>query len=105
MQPDDVPQIAAKLKIEEKKLKEALSSMTKSRRIIKVREDYYIHPEILENAKDTVVKFFERKPVLTPQDARDILGLSRKFMISLLEYLDGIKFTICVQEGRKLRKQ
>jgi selenocysteine-specific elongation factor len=40
---------------------------------------------------------------MTPSDFKATLNLSRKYMIPLLEYLDGIKFTIRVGDKRVLR--
>jgi selenocysteine-specific elongation factor len=45
--------------------------------------------------------YLETHAVLTPGDVRDRFGLSRKYAIPLLEYLDGIKVTIRTPEGRK----
>ncbi|HBH86660.1 MAG TPA: hypothetical protein DDY17_03520 [Syntrophaceae bacterium] len=33
-----------------------------------------------------------------------MLGLSRKYIMPLLEYLDSIKMTVRTPEGRRLRK-
>jgi selenocysteine-specific elongation factor len=49
--------------------------------------------------------YFEKNDILTPQDLRGLLGLSRKYSIPLLEYLDYRKLTIRTSEGRKLWKE
>ena len=41
---------------------------------------------------------------ITPNEFREITGLSRKFMIPLLEYFDSTKLTIRVGDKRVLRK-
>jgi len=102
--PDDVEVIAERLKIDVKKLKEALSSLVRQGRMQKINDNYFITKDVLETAKAKLTDFFAKKPLLTPQDMRELFGMSRKYMIPFLEYLDSIKFTIRVSEGRKLRK-
>jgi len=88
--------------LEKKKFMDALDSLTRSGRLIRVSADQYLHPEHLERAQAALRGFFENHPVLTPADVRDLFGLSRKYVIPLMEYLDGIKFTARTPEGRKL---
>ncbi|GAB4431880.1 MAG: selenocysteine-specific translation elongation factor [bacterium] len=101
-EPPDV--IAKNLKMDIKKLKEALATLVKQGRLQKVSENYFISTETLESVKLKLLDFFSKKSVLTPQDMRDLFGISRKYIIPFLEFLDSIKFTIRVAEGRKLRK-
>ncbi len=102
--PDDLEVIAEKLKVDVKKLKEALVSLVRQGKIVKINESYFITKDVLESTKVRLIDFFSKKPFLTPQDVRELFGMSRKYIIPFLEYLDSVKFTIRVQEGRKLRK-
>ncbi|MCK9391852.1 MAG: selenocysteine-specific translation elongation factor [Syntrophales bacterium] len=102
LQPEAPTAGAKKLNLEKKKFMDVLDSLTRSGRLIRVNADQYLHPEHLERARAALKGFFENHAVLTPADARDLLGVSRKYLIPLMEYLDGIKFTARTPEGRKL---
>ncbi len=104
LQPEEnIAEIARLLNEKENTLKDAISSMVKKGILVKIKEGYVIHQKSLEKLKSAILDHFSRKDILTPQDMREIFNLSRKYIIPLLEYLDSIKFTIRVQDGRKLR--
>ncbi|MCK9391846.1 MAG: SelB C-terminal domain-containing protein [Syntrophales bacterium] len=102
LQPEAPTAGAKTLNLEKKKFMDALDSLTRSGRLILVSTDQYLHPEHVERVRATLKVFFENHAVLTPADTRDLLGVSRKYFIPLMEYLDGIKFTARTPDGRKL---
>lgn len=104
LSPEDLETVAKLLNFDLKKLKEAIFTLIKQGRMQKISENYFITTNTLQVTKSKLVDFFSKKPILTPQDMRDLFGISRKYIIPLLEFLDSIKFTIRVTEGRKLRK-
>lgn len=105
LQTEEPSKLAEILKIEEKKIKDMLSTLVKNGKVFKIKDNYYLHKDIFENFKERILEFFKSKDILTPQDVRDMFNVSRKYMIPLLEYLDSIKITIRVPEGRRLRKK
>ncbi len=96
--------VAKELKFDIKKVKEALGTLVKQGKMHKINDEYYITSDVFSSAISKLTEFFTKKAVLTPQDVRDLFGISRKYIIPFLEYLDSVKFTIRVPEGRKLRK-
>lgn len=105
LQTEEPSELAKNLKMEEKKIKDMLATLAKNGKVIKIKDNYYLHKEIFDNFKEKILDFFKNKDILTPQDVRDMFNISRKYMIPLLEYLDSIKTTIRVPEGRRLRKK
>lgn len=104
LQPEDnFAEIAKKINEKESAVRDAISTLTKRGLLLKVKDSFYIHPKILEEMKRKILDHFSKKDLLTPQDMKELFNLSRKYTIPLLEYLDLVKFTIRVQEGRKLR--
>ncbi len=104
LQPEEnVSEISKILNEKENTVKDAINSMVRKGILIRIKEGYFIHHKYLESVKSAIIKHFSKKDLLTPQDMRDIFNISRKYIIPLLEYLDSIKFTIRVQDGRKLR--
>jgi selenocysteine-specific elongation factor len=63
----------------------------------------YFSSARIEELKRTVKDALGQKKEMLPADFKAVLGLSRKYMIPLLEYLDEIKLTIRTGDKRILR--
>lgn len=73
--------------------------------MIKVKEELYYHHKPLEELKQQLVDFLlHHEEISTPQ-FKDMTGVSRKYVIPLLEYFDTAQLTIRVGDLRKLRKR
>jgi len=72
-------------------------------RIIRIKEDMYFAASALAALKARVQDYFAANRELGPQEFRELTGLSRKFAIPLLEYLDKERVTIRVGDKRVLR--
>jgi selenocysteine-specific elongation factor len=55
-------------------------------------------------AQSKLQQWFQENSDITVAQFRDLVGTSRKIAISLLEYLDRIKFTVRVGDKRTLWK-
>jgi selenocysteine-specific elongation factor len=51
-----------------------------------------------------VVAFLREHEAITPQEMKDLLGISRKYAIPLLEYLDAQRVTVRRGDRRVLRE-
>jgi selenocysteine-specific elongation factor len=72
--------------------------------LVRLREDLYFHHSVLDRIKDMVTRFIKEHGELGINEFRDLAGgLSRKYMIPLLEYLDNQRVTIRIGDKRKLR--
>jgi selenocysteine-specific elongation factor len=72
--------------------------------LVRLKEDLYFHHSILDRIKDMVIRFIKEHGDLGINEFRDLAGgLSRKYMIPLLEYLDNQRTTIRIGDKRKLR--
>ncbi len=67
--------------------------------IVNIDEDLFFHRNALASAKELISGYIESKGSITPGQARDLLGSSRKFVIPLLEYFDAQGIT--VRNGNK----
>jgi len=73
--------------------------------LVRLSEKLYFHREVLERAKQLVLKHFRTHSELSVADFRRLTGgASRKYLIPLLEYLDREKITLRVGDKRVLRK-
>ena len=71
---------------------------------MRVREGLYFHTEPLQDAVGRVTAFLHEHQAITPQEIKDLLGISRKYAIPLLEWLDTQRLTVRVGDKRVLRE-
>jgi selenocysteine-specific elongation factor len=72
--------------------------------LIILKDNVIFHRDNLKNISDKVIAFLKNKGEINIADFKEISGgLSRKYMIPILEYLDNQKVTIRVGDIRKLR--
>jgi selenocysteine-specific elongation factor len=74
------------------------------RRLVRIREGLYFHAEPLQAAVGRVLTFLRERHEITPQEIKDLLGISRKYAIPLLEWLDAQRLTVRVGDRRVLRE-
>jgi selenocysteine-specific elongation factor len=73
-----------------------------SGRVEAVERDRYYTREALEQFTD-VLKDLGEKGAIIPAQVRDRLGISRKYLIPLLEWADGQGITVREGDGRRLK--
>jgi selenocysteine-specific elongation factor len=70
---------------------------------VRLKENVIFHRANLEKAESLLVQYLRDHREITPIEFKDLLGVSRKFAIPLLEYFDGQKVTIRIGDKRVLR--
>jgi selenocysteine-specific elongation factor len=88
----------------EKELADHLNLLIREGKTVKVKSDLYYAAEPLASVQEKLVAFLKEHGAITPAEFREMTGLSRKFMIPLLEYFDQQKLTIRIGDQRRLRK-
>jgi selenocysteine-specific elongation factor len=73
-------------------------------RAAKVKGDIFYAPGALAEIREKLTAYLKEKGEITPPEFREITGLSRKFMIPLLEFFDQEKLTIRMGDKRVLRR-
>ncbi len=73
--------------------------------LIRVDEGLNFHREVLSKLREDYRKMLIEKGEATPASFRELTGLSRKFIIPLMEYFDMTKLTIRVGDKRVLREK
>lgn len=82
---------------------EAFDSLVTSGGIVRIGDDAYLREQI-DRAKAMLVELLRRGDGATMAQVRDALGTSRKYALPLMEYFDGIGFTLRDGDLRRLRK-
>ncbi|MBU5638753.1 selenocysteine-specific translation elongation factor [Geomonas sp. Red69] len=88
----------------EKQVLDHANMMFREGRVAKIKGDIFYAPGAVNELRDKLVAHLKEKGEITPPEFRDLTGLSRKFMIPLLEYFDQEKLTIRMGDKRVLRK-
>ena len=77
--------------------------LVEGKRLVRVKESLFFHTDALEAIQDKLVALLRERKEIGPADIKDLLGISRKYAIPLLEYFDGRRVTQRVGERRVLR--
>lgn len=104
-EPPGIKELAALVGSDEKHVLENLNLLAREGRVMKVKADVFYSPQPLQALQEKLVAYLGEKVEITPPQFRELTGLSRKFMIPLLEYFDQIKVTLRVGDKRVLRKR
>jgi selenocysteine-specific elongation factor len=62
--------------------------------VVRLDDQIWMHRDAVEAGKQTALKLFTRAPAFSTMEFRDALGVSRKFAVPLVDYLDKIRFTV-----------
>lgn len=62
--------------------------------LVRLDDRVWMHRDAVEAGKQTALKLFGRAPMFSTMEFRDALGVSRKYAVPLVDYLDKIRFTV-----------
>ncbi|HEU4369413.1 MAG TPA: SelB C-terminal domain-containing protein, partial [Methylomirabilota bacterium] len=82
---------------------ELFQLLVEARKLVRVKESLYFHAEALAAIQDKLVAMLRERKEIGPGDIKDLLGISRKYAIPLLEFFDARRVTARVGERRVLR--
>jgi selenocysteine-specific elongation factor len=84
--------------------KDVLNLLVEEGKLVKAKEDLYFDAGVIQALRERLAAYFAENPDLSAADFKEMTGLSRKYLIPLLEYFDAANVTIRVGDVRKLRK-
>jgi selenocysteine-specific elongation factor len=102
-QPPRVEEVFGKLNMGKGHDKELLQVLIDQGRAVRLKDNVIFHRSNLEKVESLLVQYLRDHREITPIEFKDLLGVSRKYAIPLLEYFDGQKITIRVGDKRILR--
>ncbi|MBI2215896.1 MAG: selenocysteine-specific translation elongation factor [Candidatus Rokubacteria bacterium] len=82
---------------------ELFQLLIEGKKLVRVKESLYFHARSLEAIQSKLVDLLRERKEIGPGDIKELLGISRKYAIPLLEYFDGRRVTMRVGEKRVLR--
>jgi len=82
---------------------ELFQILVQSGKLVRVKESLFFHTQALDAIQGKLVALLRERKEIGPSDIKDLLGISRKYAIPLLEFFDQRRVTARVGERRILR--
>lgn len=104
-EPPTVKELAELTQSAEKEVRDHLALLVRDGNVLRVSADIFYHRLALDDIRQKLVHYLQAKGEISPAEFRELTGLSRKFMIPLLEFFDNEKLTIRTGDKRVLRRR
>lgn len=87
-----------------KELQNVLYLLVQEKKLLKISDSMYFLASVMDGILTRMIAFFKENQDMSPSDFKEISqGLTRKYVIPVLEYFDKERITIRVGDVRKLR--
>lgn len=97
--------ICSELDVEQKTARDVLQMLIDQKSIIKTKDDLYFDFKAIVDLEKKLIDFLKSSGEITTPQFKDMTGISRKYVIPLIEYFDSVNLTIRVGDTRQLRKK
>ena len=97
--------ICQDLNLDQKTAKDVLQILIDEKRIVKTKDDLNFDARAVGNLEEKLISFLKEKEEITTPEFKEMTGISRKFVIPLIEYFDSVNLTIRVGDTRQLRRK
>ena len=104
LQPPYFKELAASVGENPARVEDVLGHMLQAGTLVKVKEGLYFHKDVIEGLRARLVSFLTANTQITTPQLKEVTGVTRKYMIPLIEYFDASKVTIRVGDVRRLRE-
>ncbi len=98
-------EISEMLGVEASHTKEVLMLLLEEGLILKAKEDLYFYSEAVKALQQKLVDFLVAHGEITTPQFKEMTGVSRKYLIPLIEFFDAQNVTIRIGDTRKLRSR
>jgi selenocysteine-specific elongation factor len=102
--PPSLGELAASAGADAGVTRRALGRLQDEGRAVQVSRDLFFAAAAVQDARERLRVYLVERGSMRASDARDVLGLSRKFVVPLLEYFDAQGFTRRAGDERTLRE-
>ncbi|WP_300456990.1 selenocysteine-specific translation elongation factor [Desulfobacula sp.] len=97
--------ICQDLDLDKKTATDVLYMLINEKSIVKTKDDLYFDARTISSLEQKLIAFLKENESITTPDFKEMTGISRKFVIPLIEYFDTINLTIRVGDTRQLRRK
>jgi selenocysteine-specific elongation factor len=103
--PPTVREILTKFADHKREAENVLGVMLKEGVLVRINEELYFHRDSLQKLRENYKDLLLREGKATPASFKELTGLTRKFIIPLMEYFDLAKLTVRAGDHRILRER
>ncbi len=103
--PPTIKEVMEKYADRKNMIESVINVMLKEGSLIKINEDLYYHRDVLIRLRENYKNLLMKDGKATPASFKELTGLSRKFIIPLMEYFDITKLTIRAGDHRIPREK
>ncbi|MBA4395920.1 MAG: selenocysteine-specific translation elongation factor [Syntrophus sp. (in: bacteria)] len=103
--PPSVREVTERFAAQKSRVGSVLNVMLKEGSLVKINEDLYFDQAALARLREDYKNLLMKEGKASPVSFKALTGLSRKFIIPLLEYFDMTKLTVRSGEHRVLREK
>jgi len=104
LQPPYFRDVIRELNIAPKHVQEVLMLLVEEGQVVKTKDDLYFDARAVDDLKTKLVEFLKSNGEITTPQFKEMTGVSRKFVIPLIEYFDAKNVTLRIGDSRRLRK-
>ena len=97
-----LPEVIAGLKIDKGRAQKIVTLLLREKVLVKISDDLVFHRTALEGLRRQIAGFKAKAPKIDVGQFKDLTGVSRKYAIPLLEYLDRERVTKRVGDAREI---
>lgn len=101
--PPNAKDVLEELAVTPKEAAPVLRLLCEEGALVKIKDGLYYHGPALSGILESVRQWFENHDNLDVGGLKELLGLSRKYLIALLEYMDNEHITVRVGDQRRFR--
>ena len=76
--------------------------MIKEHKLIRLNNGRLVHVRAMEEIKRQIREYIQNNGKITLLECKDLLGIGRTITLTILEYLDNIRFTSRIGDHRVL---
>lgn len=102
--PPNIKEVLENVRLSDKEALPLLNHLTQTGDIIRINPTLYYAKEGYDDIMERIYTWFKDHESLDITDLKGLLGLSRKYLIALLEYMDNTHITVRVGNKRTLRQ-
>jgi selenocysteine-specific elongation factor len=98
--PPALEELAAALNEPPQRISALLKLLAERGEVVRLDDKIWMHRDAVTAGRQAAVKLFQKAPAFTTMEFRDALGVSRKFAVPLVDYLDKTRFTVRTGNSR-----
>jgi len=97
--------ICRDLDLDRKTARDVMQMLIDEKQVIKTKDDLFFDAHAVSDLSAKLIEYLKANEKITTPQFKDMTGISRKYVIPLIEHFDAIHLTIRVEDHRQLRKK